>query len=109
MTVIVNGVLSVYLFQENKSYGSKRPFALILWCTRSRVEHRKAHVGVKVSDQSAARFHKHLLYIKCNSSITVPSGEPATLGGGFWDGGVKSSPSDNICHLFCASFLNAPV
>ncbi len=28
-----------YLFQENKSFGSKKPFAFILWCTRSCVEH----------------------------------------------------------------------
>jgi hypothetical protein len=28
--VIVNDVLSDYLFQENKSYGSKKPFAFIL-------------------------------------------------------------------------------
>jgi hypothetical protein len=28
--VIVNSVLFDYLFQENKSYGSKRPFAFIL-------------------------------------------------------------------------------
>jgi hypothetical protein len=33
ITIIVNGVLSVYsvyLFQENKSYGSKKPFVFIL-------------------------------------------------------------------------------
>ncbi len=24
-----------YLFQENKSFGNKKPFAFILWCTRS--------------------------------------------------------------------------
>jgi hypothetical protein len=40
MIVIVNSVLFDYLFQENKSYGSKKPFAFILWCTRSPVEHR---------------------------------------------------------------------
>jgi hypothetical protein len=28
-----------YLFQENKSFGSKKPFASILWCTRSCVKH----------------------------------------------------------------------
>jgi hypothetical protein len=28
-----------YLFQENKSFGSKKPFAFILWCTRSCAEH----------------------------------------------------------------------
>jgi hypothetical protein len=28
------------LFQENKSFGSKKPFAFILWCTRSCVEHK---------------------------------------------------------------------
>jgi hypothetical protein len=39
IAVIVNSVLSVNLFQENKSYGSKKPFAFILRCTRSRVEH----------------------------------------------------------------------
>ncbi len=37
--VIVNNVLLDYLFQENKSYGSKKPIAFIFWCTRSRVEH----------------------------------------------------------------------
>jgi hypothetical protein len=31
--------LLYYLFQENKSFGSKKPFAFILWCTRSCVEH----------------------------------------------------------------------
>jgi hypothetical protein len=30
ITVIMNSVLYVYLFQENKSYGSKKPFAFIL-------------------------------------------------------------------------------
>ncbi len=30
MIVIVNNVLLDYLFQENKSYGSKKPFAFIL-------------------------------------------------------------------------------
>jgi hypothetical protein len=30
-----------YLFQENKSYGIKKPFAFVLWCMRSCVEHRK--------------------------------------------------------------------
>jgi hypothetical protein len=34
-----NHVLIVYLFQENKSFGSKKPFAFILWCTRSCVKH----------------------------------------------------------------------
>jgi hypothetical protein len=34
-----NRVLLYYLFQENKSFGSKKPFAFILWCTRSCVEH----------------------------------------------------------------------
>ncbi len=29
MIVIVSSVLLVYLFQENKSYGSKKPFAFI--------------------------------------------------------------------------------
>ncbi len=28
-----NSVLLYYLFQENKSFGSKTPFAFILWCT----------------------------------------------------------------------------
>ncbi len=39
MIVIVNSILPVYLFKENKSCGSKKPFAFILWCTRSRVGH----------------------------------------------------------------------
>jgi hypothetical protein len=30
-----NHVLLYYLFQENKSFGSKKPFAFILWCTGS--------------------------------------------------------------------------
>jgi hypothetical protein len=30
----MSSVLLVYLFQENKSYGSKKPFAFILCCTR---------------------------------------------------------------------------
>ncbi len=34
-----NHVLLYYLFQENKSFGSKTPFAFILWCTGSCVEH----------------------------------------------------------------------
>ncbi len=34
-----NRVLLYYLFQENKSFGSKKPFAFILWCTGSCVEH----------------------------------------------------------------------
>jgi hypothetical protein len=28
------------LFQENKSFGSKKPFEFILWCARSCVEHK---------------------------------------------------------------------
>ncbi len=35
-----NHVFIVLLFQENKSFGSKKPFAFILWCTRSFVEHK---------------------------------------------------------------------
>ncbi len=34
-----NRVLLYYLFQENKSFESKKPFAFILWCTGSCVEH----------------------------------------------------------------------
>ncbi len=34
-----NRVLLYSLFQENKSFGSKKPIAFILWCTRSCVEH----------------------------------------------------------------------
>jgi hypothetical protein len=34
-----NRVLLCYLFLENKSLGSKKPFAFILWCTGSCVEH----------------------------------------------------------------------
>jgi hypothetical protein len=34
-----NRVLLYYLIQENKSFGSKKPFAFILWCTGSCVEH----------------------------------------------------------------------
>jgi hypothetical protein len=34
-----NRVLLYYLFQENKSFGSKTPFAFILWCTGSCVKH----------------------------------------------------------------------
>jgi hypothetical protein len=30
ITITMNDVLSVYLFQESKSYGSKKPFAFIL-------------------------------------------------------------------------------
>jgi hypothetical protein len=36
-----NRVLLYYLFQENKSFGSKKPFAFILWCMRSCVEHNR--------------------------------------------------------------------
>ncbi len=41
MIIIVNSILPVYLFQVNKSYGSKKPFAFILWCTTSRVRHSR--------------------------------------------------------------------
>jgi hypothetical protein len=34
-----NRVFLYYLFQENKSFGSKKPFAFILWCAGSCVEH----------------------------------------------------------------------
>jgi hypothetical protein len=34
-----NRVLLYNLFQENKSFGSKKPFAFILWCTGSCVKH----------------------------------------------------------------------
>jgi hypothetical protein len=30
-----------YLFQENKSYGSKKPFAFILWCTHGSCQAQK--------------------------------------------------------------------
>ncbi len=33
-----NRALLCYLFQENKSFGSKTPFAFILWCTGSCAE-----------------------------------------------------------------------
>ncbi len=39
-----NRVLLYYLFQENKSFGSKTPFAFILWCTGSCVEHNPIRV-----------------------------------------------------------------
>jgi hypothetical protein len=35
-----NRVLLYYLFQENKSFGSKTPFGFILWCTGSCVENK---------------------------------------------------------------------
>ncbi len=38
-----NHVLLYYLFQENKSFGSKTPFAFILWCTGSCVEHTETY------------------------------------------------------------------
>jgi hypothetical protein len=34
-------VLLCYLFQENKSFGSKKPFVFILWCMGSCAEHSK--------------------------------------------------------------------
>ncbi len=34
-----NRVLLYYLFQENKLFGNKTPFAFILWCTGSCDEH----------------------------------------------------------------------
>jgi hypothetical protein len=37
-----NHVLLYYLFQENTSFGSKKPFVFILWCTSSCVEHNDA-------------------------------------------------------------------
>jgi hypothetical protein len=40
-----NRVLLYYLFQENKSFGSKIPFAFILWCTGSCVEHREEDIN----------------------------------------------------------------
>jgi hypothetical protein len=48
--VIVNYVLLCCLFQENKSYGSKKPFAFILWCTRSCVGHNNSASGVATFD-----------------------------------------------------------
>jgi hypothetical protein len=38
-----NCTLLYYLFQENKSFGSKKPFPFIPWCTRSCVKHTSAH------------------------------------------------------------------
>jgi hypothetical protein len=35
----MNRVLLYYLFQENKSFGSKTPFAFIFWCMGSCVKH----------------------------------------------------------------------
>jgi hypothetical protein len=44
MIVVMSSVLLVYLFQENKSYGSTKPFVFILWCTRTRVGNNNAYV-----------------------------------------------------------------
>ncbi len=52
--VIVNSGLPVYLFQENKSYGSKKPFAFILWCTRSRFGHSNNTTNTKHNKQAEA-------------------------------------------------------
>jgi hypothetical protein len=39
MIVIMNCVLLCLSVWENKSYGNRKPFAFILWCTRSCVGH----------------------------------------------------------------------
>ncbi len=45
MIVIVNSILLVCLFQENKSYGSKKPFALTLWYSTICVGHSKTVIN----------------------------------------------------------------
>jgi hypothetical protein len=41
--VVTRDVLFVYLFKKNKSYGSKKLFTFILWCTRKSVGHSSHH------------------------------------------------------------------
>jgi hypothetical protein len=51
-----NSVLLYYLFQKNKSFGSKKPFAFILWCMRSCVEHRSSFRDV-LAESFLSRHH----------------------------------------------------
>ncbi len=74
--VIVNNVLLDYLFQENKSYGSKKPFAFILWCTR---KSRRAQVLSQaniwaLSDIPMVLFHAYILLTLVLSPYVVGSG-----------------------------------
>ncbi len=50
-----------YLFQENKSYGSKNPFAFILWCTQEWHRAQLYQITVTASNQSY-RIKSLLLY-----------------------------------------------
>ncbi len=63
MIVIVSNVLLDYLFQENKTYGSGKPFAFILWCTRSRVEHSSKHVA------HIGALLIFLIYMHCSKAL----------------------------------------
>ncbi len=44
-----------YLFQENKSCSSKKPFAFILWCTRRCVEHSDSPLYNTAASHGSAR------------------------------------------------------
>jgi hypothetical protein len=81
MIVAMSSVLLVYLFQENKSYGSKKPFAFILWCTtKSRVGHSMCWKIFLIWEKSDIFYknvctgvytYSHILYYKNIYGIKV--------------------------------------
>jgi hypothetical protein len=53
-----------YLFQENKSFGSKKPFAFILWCTGSCVEHNNSAIkNMNTSGKKYNTVHSCLTFL----------------------------------------------
>ncbi len=80
ITITLAVLYCTYLFQENKSYGSKKPFAFILWCTRNCVEHtyiyRYRHVDIYIYSTSVyiymPPFQYKLLYGKWKMEICFP-------------------------------------
>ncbi len=61
----MNSILPDYLFQENKSYGSKKPFAFILWCTRSHVEHSTTCSIVKIVKSLRCHWDHRVKTCRC--------------------------------------------
>jgi hypothetical protein len=60
-----------YLFQENKSFGSKKPFAFILWCTRSCVEHSN-YVYINIVITSFHEITKFLAFCESRNKTRYP-------------------------------------
>jgi hypothetical protein len=83
-TTVTKIIFSLYyLFQENKSFGSKKPFAFILWCMRSCVEQspsmpcqKNAISKSRSGSEYVINYYLHRIifhYLADKFSVTVPS------------------------------------